>query len=322
MESNLPCKVCGNSRDNHLHKIKEMQLGLREMFTYMECGNCGCMQLLDIPADIGKYYPNEGYYSFNLGLDIRQKPDTLRKLKAYYLIYGKNKLAGSLLSIGYKAPDHYSWIKNAGVQYNDAILDVGTGNGSLLLNLFKIGFTNLTGIDPFIERDQQYGAINIYKKSIFETEGQYDYIMLHHAFEHMDEPLKVLQQLYKLLKKGKYLLIRTPVMGMYSWEKYGVNWMDLDAPRHIIIHSLKSMQLLATQAGFELTKTVFDGNYMSLIGSEQYAKDIALPDAHSYMVNKAASGYSKKDIEVFKAINEKNNKEGRADQASFYLCKP
>ena len=318
----LTCKVCSNTSNNKQHHIKEMQLGLREMFTYMECAGCGCMQLQNIPANLGKYYPNEGYYSFNLGLDVRQKADTLRKIKASWLIYGKNKLLGSLLSIGYTAPDYYSWIKNAGIYYNDAVLDVGTGNGSLLLNLFKIGFTNVTGIDPFIEKDRQYGAINIYKKSVFEIEGQFDLIMLHHAFEHMDEPLKVLLQLHKLIKKGKCVLIRTPVMGMYSWNKYGVNWMDLDAPRHIIIHSLKSMDLLAAQAGFELRKVEFDGNYMSLIGSDQYAKDIALPDADSYMVNKEASGYSKADIEQFKTINQQNNKDHRADQAAFYLFKP
>jgi 2-polyprenyl-3-methyl-5-hydroxy-6-metoxy-1,4-benzoquinol methylase len=318
----LTCKVCGNTSNNKQHHIKEMQLGLREMFTYMECAGCGCMQLQNIPADMGKYYPNEGYYSFNLGLDVRRKADTLRKIKAGYHIYGKNKLLGSLLSIGYKTPDYYSWIKNAGVNYNDAILDVGTGNGSLLLNLFKIGFTNLTGIDPFIEKDRQYGKINIYKKSVFEMEGQFDLIMLHHAFEHMDEPLKVLQKLYTLIKKGQCLLIRTPVMSMYSWNKYGLNWMDLDAPRHIIIHSLKSMALLAIQAGFELRKIEFDGNYMSLIGSDQYAKDIALPDPKSYMVNKAASGYSKADIEQFKNINQQNNINEQADQAAFYLFKP
>ena len=316
------CKVCGNSTGNLIHPVKEMQLGLREIFDYLECNLCGCMQLQNIPANLGKYYPNEGYYSFNLGLDARKKPDTLRKLKASYLIYGKNKLLGSLLSIGYKAPDYYSWMKVPGVRYNDAILDVGTGNGSLLLNLFRIGFTNLSGIDPFIKEDLQYGQIRIEKKNIYEANGNFDYIMLHHAFEHMDEPLRALQQLYRLLKNGRYLLIRTPVMGMYSWKKYGTCWMDLDAPRHIIIHSLKSMQLLAAEAGFELKKTVFDGNYMSLIGSEQYAKDIALPDANSYMANKAASGYSKKDIDEFKKINEQNNKDQLADQAAFYLYKP
>ncbi len=298
-----------------------MQLGLREEFTYIECGSCGCMQIQQLPENLGKYYPNEGYYSFNRSLSL-EAPGLLRKIKSSYLLHGKNALLGSLLSIGYKVPDYYSWMKIPGIKHDDAILDVGTGNGSLLLDLYKIGFTNLTGIDPFINEDRNYGDINIYRKSIFETTGEYDYIMLHHAFEHMDEPLEVLRQLYQLTRKGKYVLIRTPVMGMYSWKKYGVNWMDLDAPRHIIIHSLKSIQLLAEQAGFELKHTVFDGNYMSLIGSDQYAKDIALPDPNSYMVNKQASGYTKEDIERFKTITKKNNEEKQADQAAFYLYKP
>jgi len=318
----LSCKVCGNSTDNRLHEVKEMQLGLRETFMYMECGSCGCMQLTTIPGDLGKYYPNTGYYSFNLGVDINHKADTLRKIKASYLIYGKNKWAGRLLSMGYKAPAYYSWIKNAGITYNDAILDVGTGNGSLLLNLFKIGFTNLTGIDPFIDAPKQYGSITIHKKNIFEVEGQFDYIMLHHAFEHMDQPLPVLQQLNRLLKKGRYALIRTPVMGMYSWKKYGVHWMDLDAPRHIIIHSLKSMQLLAQQSGFEIKKVVFDSNYMSFIGSDQYSKDIALPDPNSYMVNKAASGYTENEITGFIKTATEIDARQEGDQAGFYLYKP
>lgn len=292
-----------------------MQLGLREVFTYMECGNCGCMQIVDIPADLGKYYPNEGYYSFNLGLDVRKKPDSLRKAKADYLIYGKNKLLGGLLSVGYKAPEYYSWMKNSGVKYDDAILDVGTGNGSLLASLFRIGYTDLTGIDPFINEDHLYGSVNIYKKDIFQMTGQFDLIMLHHAFEHMDEPLKVLNQLFKLLKPGKCLIIRTPVMGMYSWQNYGVNWMDLDAPRHIIIHTLKSMSILAQQAGFELRKTIFDGNYMSLIGSELYARDVALPEQKMSML-------SKEEIEKFKEITKNNDESGQSDQAAFYLFRP
>jgi 2-polyprenyl-3-methyl-5-hydroxy-6-metoxy-1,4-benzoquinol methylase len=316
------CKICGNDSNNRLHLVKEMQLGTRELFTYLECGHCGCMQLLDIPSDMGKYYPKKGYYSFNLSLDVRKKSDPLRKLKASYLLYGRHKILGSILSIGYKKPEYYSWIKNAGVRFEDAILDVGAGNGSLLLDLFKIGFTHLNGIDPFIDQDHHYGSVTVLKKNIFETTGQYDFIMLHHAFEHMDEPLAVLQQLFKLLKKGKCLLIRTPVMGMYGWKKYGLHWMDLDAPRHVFVHSLKSMQLLTAQAGFELRKTVFDGNYMSLIGSDQYAKDIALPDDGSYMVNRSASGYSKRDIRKFKALNRLNDMQQQSDQAAFYLFKP
>lgn len=316
------CKVCGNDINNSIYQVKEMQLGLREAFPYMHCSKCGCMQLENIPADLGKYYPNEDYYSFNLELDVKQKPDALRKIKSSYLLYGKNKLLGSLLSIGYKMPDYFSWVKIPGVRYNDAILDVGTGNGSLLLNLYKIGFTNLTGIDPFIDKEQHYGNINILKKDIYEMTGTYDYIMLHHAFEHMDEPHKVLQQLKNLLNPGKFILIRIPLMGMYGWKTYGLDWVGLDAPRHIIIHTIQSMQILAEKAGLQLQKIVFDSGPYHLWASEQYKNDIALMEPGSYMLNKEGSQFSKEQIKAFADIAAQTNKDGQGDQAAFYLFKP
>jgi SAM-dependent methyltransferase len=316
------CKICWNTYNNRLHQLKEMQLGVREMFTYLECGNCGLMQLQDIPDNLGKYYPNEGYYSFNLEMNIRKRADTLRRIKASYLIYGKNKLPGSLLSIGYRAPDYYWWMKNAVVQYNDAILDVGTGNGSLLMNLFKIGFTNLTGIDPFIDKEQQYGAINIYKKSIYEIAGQFDYIMLHHAFEHMDDPLKVLLRLKELLKPQKYILIRIPLMGMYGWKNFGLNWVGLDAPRHIIIHTQKSIEILAEKAGLQIQKIVFDSGPYHFWASEQYKNNIALMEPGSYMNKRQSHLFNKKKIAEYKKMADKTNREGMGDQAAFYLYKP
>lgn len=316
------CKVCGNSSNNQVYQVREMQLGLREVFDYMQCGNCGCMQLMEIPENLGKYYPNEEYYSFHLEMNVKKKPDVLRKIKSSYLLYGKNKLLGSLLSIGYKEPDYLSWVKIPQVQYNDAILDVGTGNGSLLLNLFKIGFTNLTGIDPFIDQEQHYGDINIYKKDIYEMQGQFDYIMLHHAFEHMDEPLKVLLRLKEMLKPGKFILIRIPLMGMYGWKTYKENWVGLDAPRHIIIHTVKSMQILAEKAGLQMKKIVYDSGPYHLWASEQYKRDLALMEPDSYMLNKQTPVFTPAEMANFKKIAAETNAAEQGDQAAFYLYKP
>lgn len=316
------CKVCENTEGNKFYQVKEMQLGTREVFTYMECNKCGCLQLQDIPADLGKYYPNEDYYSFNLKMDIRKKPNKVSHIKSSYLIFGRNKFLGSILSFRYKMPDYYSWVKNAGVKYDDAILDVGTGNGSLLLKLFKIGFTNLTGIDPFIDKDYAYGPVNIYKKGIYEMEGNYDYVMLHHTFEHMDEPLKVLLQLKTLIKPLKYILIRIPLMDMYGWKKYGLNWVGLDAPRHIFIHSIKSMQILAEQAGLETHKIDFDSGPYHMWASEQYAQNVALMEPDSYMLNNKTMLFTKEHIKSYEKLAAQTNIDSEGDQAAFYLYKP
>ncbi|HEV7621869.1 MAG TPA: class I SAM-dependent methyltransferase [Flavisolibacter sp.] len=315
------CKVCSNLQGNELFVIKEMQLGLREAFTYQLCGSCGCMQLQDIPHNLSAYYPNKDYYSFTTQLNIRSSPDLLRKIRSSYLIHGKNKIIGSILSAGYKMPGYMEWMKIPQIQFDDSILDVGTGNGSLLLDLYKNGFTNLNGIDPFIDKDAVYNSINILKKDIFQVHGSYDYIMLNHVFEHMDEPWKVLEKLYQLLNPGKYLLIRTPVMGNYGWLKYKENWMPADAPRHIIIHSEKSIRLLAEKAGFKIKQVVYDGDPFTFIASEQYEKDIPLLDKRSYFVNKKDSIFSENEIKKLKQLVKKLNADGQGDQAAFYLYK-
>lgn len=318
----IACKICENIQNNKLYKVKEMQLGLREEFEYLQCDNCGCMQLLNIPSNFEKYYPNEDYYSFNTQANVAAKPNWLRKTKTDYLLYGKNPFLGELFSIGYKIPEYYEWVKIPGVKRDDAILDVGSGNGALLMDLFKIGFTNLTGIDPFLNKEMDENKIKILKKNIFEIHGLYDFIMLHHAFEHMDEPVKVLMRLREMLLPEKYILIRVPLMEMYGWKTYNTDWVGLDAPRHIFIHTIKSMKILAMESGLEIKKIVFDSGPYHIWASEQYKKDIPLMATNSYMANPQNSFFNKADIKKIKKITDKTNLEQEGDQAAFYLYKP
>src|SRR3954453_13761351 len=98
----MQCKICCNSQDNKTYKVKEMQLGLREDFDYLHCSNCGCMQLINKPADLSKYYPKQCYYSFTSSITIPKKPGYLRRVKADYLIHGRHQFLGKLLSLKYR----------------------------------------------------------------------------------------------------------------------------------------------------------------------------------------------------------------------------
>ena len=315
------CIICGNDIGNEVFEVKELQLGLNEVFHYQLCKNCGSMQLMDPPADFSRYYPNEDYYSFKMEMKELKKPGFLQQAKSEFLLYGKNKLIGSLLSIGYKTPEQYDWAKNSKAEPGDAILDVGCGNGSLLTRLFKMGFTNLTGIDPFINEGHDYGAIKIYKKEIHELNEKFDLIMMHHSLEHMFEPLKALQKAYSLLNKNKYLLVRIPVMGNYGWQHYRTYWCGLDAPRHIFIPSEKGMRMLATAAGFEIEKVEYDSNNYLIWCSEQYLKGIPLLAAESWSANQGKSLFTKEKIKEFEEKMMDENKKNNGDTAAYYLKK-
>jgi SAM-dependent methyltransferase len=314
------CIICHNTEDNQLIKLKELQFGLGEEFDYQLCSSCGSMQVLNPPADLTKYYPTEDYYSFTDGIEVK-KPGYLRKAKTNYLLYGKDRIVGSLLSIGYKVPDFCTWMQHTHAQLDDAILDVGCGNGMLLGKLYKMGFTNLTGIDPFINKEQDYGSIKIFKKELKEMTGKFDVIMMHHALEHMADPLSEMKKAHFLLNEGKYLLVRIPVMGNYGWNTYAEYWAGLDAPRHFFIPSEKGMRILAEQAGFELVRLEYDTVDYLIWCSEQYKMGMPLYAKGSHMLDKKNSSFSKEQINQFKAILADANAKNYGDTAAFFLRK-
>ena len=318
------CKICNVEMETAPVEAQEMMFGLRTIHIYYECNHCEALQIETVPENLGKYYP-DNYYSFKqqTGADI----DTtfLRKIKSGYLLFNKNKLAGYLLSIGYKVPEYTTWIKAAGIKYDDAILDIGSGSGDTLAQYCRAGFTNLQGIDPFLKQEfiSANGKLRILRKSIFDKQepAVFDFVMMNHSFEHMDQPKSVFQRLAELVKPGKFLLIRTPVNKSFASAKYGTNWVDWDPPRHLVVHSVKSIELLAQKNGFLTEQIIFDATAFQFWGSEQYKKGIPLYDQRSYAINKNTGLFSKKQIKKWKDQSDELNKKGQGDQACFYLRK-
>jgi len=277
------CRICGNTENNRPFLVKEMMFGLKDEFEYLECNECGCLQIKDIPPNIAHYYP-ENYYSYqNKGEAhfIRRSPlktakRILKKKALRYYLTGSSWIGKVVAS---KYSSYYPWLKKELACNDSKILDIGCGAGELLLRMHNDGFTNISGVDPFINRDINYTCgVTIHKKNLTQLTEQYDLIMMHHAFEHMDAPLSVLEDCNSLLTTGGKLLIRVPVAASYAWRTYGVNWVQLDAPRHFFLHTQKSMELLSKQSGFVITHIEYDSYDLQFVGSEKYKQGLALVD--------------------------------------------
>jgi 2-polyprenyl-3-methyl-5-hydroxy-6-metoxy-1,4-benzoquinol methylase len=331
------CRICSNREANRTFLVKEMQFGFRDEFEYFECANCGCLQISEIPEDLPKYYPAD-YYPFQppnprspsepRGLKGYKKRFIRNQINYYYL--NRNSILGAYLEKRSSLVEDYSdlmnWMKlqrlNLGLNLKSRILDVGCGVGHLLQEMAAFGFSQLTGVDLFINDDISYdNGVKILKGRLDDLDQRFDFIMLHHSFEHMPEPLAVLRKVKSLLNAGCYALIRIPVAGSYAWEKYGVNWVALDAPRHLHLHTRKSMKLLAAGAGLQIADVVFDAVGFGITGSEQYLRDIPLMDPNSFLVNPNQTIFTEAEMVSFNKLDEELNKQGRSDCAGFYLYK-
>jgi SAM-dependent methyltransferase len=318
----MKCKICNNSEGNVIYEVKEMQFGLREKFSYFQCPECGCLQIAEVPSEISKYYPST-YYSFLSSSPEKPQYPIIRPVKTLrnrYAVSGKG-IAGRLIYKLFPA-GKLRMLSRIGLTEDSTVLDVGCGSGTILYDLKELGFNHLLGVDPYIKEDIAYrNGLNILKRNIHEVDGKWDLIMFHHSFEHIPDPIETMKSVSRLLKEGGVCLIRIPTVSSYAWEHYRENWVQLDAPRHFFLHSVKSIALLAGMTELTLEKVVYDSTEFQFWGSEQYKRDIPLYNPEKQSFGRSLSLFSRKEMEAFRRQAADLNLKNLGDSCAFYLRK-
>lgn len=316
LKTNYQCKICGNSSNNKEYVVREMMLGLRDEFVYVYCNNCDSLQIKEIPNNLDRYYPNEQYYSYTQQSFMRSFLETIRTkysfsckgliftILDYYLLNDS-----ALVSIGKLNPPK-TW----------RILDVGSGSGSLLYKLEKLGFSNLMGIDPYLEHDVI--PIKIKKISIenLEDDEMFDLIIFHYSFEHTPDPIETLIAATKHLKDNGIILIRNAIVS-YAFEKYVQNWFQIDAPRHLHIQSLKGIKIMLDKAGLKLNEIYYDSKEDQFFMSENYFHNISMNESQKTTFGFMISKFFSPKMRKFRNEAKKLNKLGQGDLVTYYVSK-
>lgn len=313
MNNQYTCKICRNEINNTPILAKELMYGLNQEFNYFECSSCGCLQIDKIPENIADYYPID-YLSFKKPIFFKKiiwfKTFFKKKVAMYYA--GKFNISGFVLSFFFE--NQFPWIKSGIVNFKSKILDVGCGTGKLLLTMQRFGYENLIGIDPYNQENIYYdNNLTIYKKDLFDLYEKFDLIMLNHSFEHMDFPEKVLNKLSTLINDNGCTLIRIPLYGTYAWRKYKTNWVQLDAPRHFYLHTVKSMSILAQRCNLKIDEVKFESTSFQFIGSEKYMR--------GYNITDNINLFSKNQLIAFEKEAVRLNSLNDGDTACFYINK-
>ncbi len=275
------CRICGGHENRHF-VAKEMMFGSRECFGYLECGSCGCVQIAAYPTDIARHYPAD-YYAFSAQSGPLVEQSVKGRIRAILMdipLFRRWWLQrGSTQDWLRRRPDasvYLDLFPNAGVR----LLDVGCGNGGLPLALRAMGYRHASGVDPYIAEDVMHeGRLLVEKAQLADISGQFDCISFHHALEHIPNQVQILTDAAARLSPDSVILIRIPVVGGLAWRTYGVDWVQLDAPRHFYLHSMASLQRLAEACALSIASVDFDSTGFQFWGSELYTRDIPLISA-------------------------------------------
>jgi SAM-dependent methyltransferase len=302
MESVEACPVCrGSEYSNHFH-TKEWIHGLPGDFRLIECKGCGLGYLKERPVEehISFYYPKDAYYSFSKASphSLFSRRDAIASvwyfLKKSVLAYRYNyrHLGGGRRTAlvtripGLRFLDNYA---SCGLDVllhpyveNGSLLEVGCGSGRYLDLMRALGWKRVVGVD--LSPDAAAAArdtlgLEVYCGNVSEVglePNSFDAASLEHTLEHVYHPVEFLRSIWSVLKPGARLAVHVPNFESYLFRVYGPYWPPLEAPRHIVHFTGRSLTLALETAGFRvdgLTTNPRGAYRVALFGKSRQAGD-------------------------------------------------
>ena len=315
---NFTCQICSIIGPHVSCRCREKMFGQGGEFLYFQCAECGCLQIASVPADLGRFYP-ANYHSFRSPVILQKGWKSWLAAARDFSIATNSGFLGKLVNRLMPARLDVTSLGSVPLRREDRILDVGCGGGELLRFLHRAGFHQVAGIDPFLSGDiEVQPGVVVCKLTLGQVQEKFDLIMLHHVFEHVESGLETLRLCRERLLPGGKILLRFPTADSEAWKIYRENWVQLDAPRHLFLHTPASFQRLAEKAGLKVEKWFCDSTTLQFWGSELYQKGkplfdrdgtAALPENH----------FSESELKAFAQKTKEVNVSRRGDQVVVIL---
>jgi len=286
------CPVCGNTQRELLYNdLTDRVFGVAPgIWTLYRCKQCESAYLDPRPnrTTIGLAYKDYYTHTAEDAPEAQPKSPLVRQLHAWlndYINarYGLNRKPAGLggrwlvsLVPSFKAKAdaklrHLSRPPTNGGR----LLDVGFGNGGFLKLATEMGW-NAEGIDfdPKAVEVARARGLKVRCASVLdltERNEQFDVITLSHVIEHVQDPIALLNVLYRLLKPGGLLWLETPNIDSLGAKNFGRNWRGLETPRHLVLFNTESLKSSLTRVGFNQIRQEWNGMVLFSIFAQSTA---------------------------------------------------
>jgi SAM-dependent methyltransferase len=238
-ETPVTCPVCRQKNIQVWSVAKDYEyFSLADNFTYYDCEDCRTVFIWPVPiGKLSTIYPSN-YYSFQ-----GHRKNIVVKIKEWLDKNFFKKILGQ--------------IKDQEI----AVLDIGGGTGWELDLLKKtdsrINFTQVVDIDKKAKTIAEEKGHSYFTGTIenFETDRQFNLILMLNLIEHVTDPLSVLQKAETFLAPGGKIIIKTP--NTDSWDARlfrKTYWGGLHCPRHWVIFTGSSFRRLLNSTDLHIQK--------------------------------------------------------------------
>lgn len=241
----INCPYCDSDSQKIYLKTRDWNWRIPGEFDLLRCDKCGALFSSSIAAHdvLKKYYP-QNYYTRASGL-VKPTEEKTREIERGF-------------EYRFKTIQKFS---KAG-----RVLDVGCGDGYFLKYL-KARNYEAWGVE-MSEQACEYAVekLGIEREkivcgdfsSVSLPEYFFDLITLNDALEHLPEPKRVLEKCSRLLCVGGGIFIQVPNFNSLGRKLFGAYWTHIDAPRHLVHFTAKTLSLFLKDYKIVSIKTKTD----------------------------------------------------------------
>lgn len=245
---NVRCALCGADDTNIICKTRDRNWRLPGEFNVARCKVCGLVYINPRPSsdEIGSYYP-ETFMARS-----RMFQGDIENMKMHGMPWKQvmGQLAKPLLEIK----------KNGGRS-----LDIGSGDGLFCAYMKSAGW-DAYGVEPRTEAAEasarQFGITVVpgYLENAGFENDFFDAVTMNNVFEHVANPVELLDSVRRILKSDGALMIDVPNYDGLESRLFGDRWVALDAPRHLYHYNKKTLTGMLEKAGFSVLKMINDND--------------------------------------------------------------
>lgn len=245
-QEHVPCPVCGSDSERLVVEVQDTMFGRPGKYRLVECEHCSMRFINPRPtmAALARHYPNDYlcYTNFSdehwlLRWAFRQLQDgqTRRRMRHIEAVTGE-------------------------LARGTHVLDVGCGRGELLGRLRDKRQCLGTGVDfnpQVVEAVRDQLGIPALQGTLQEVDlppASFDLITMTEYLEHEGHPRLVLEQARKLAKPGGFIAVEVPDMSGPPGRWFKQNWWQIDAPRHLVFFSPRTLSTILESCGFEIVR--------------------------------------------------------------------